>query len=298
MRKSWLFVSLLLVPFLMYLFLLSLTPGGQTTAPLHAGDVTIASHLPILIAPEATVKPTSTALPPTPNYPTATATATEEPSPEPPDLSNGSFEEGWVDVDDRAQRPNYWDLYRIPVGDPLFDSPGDVASGTCECKHLLNHQLPVDQQVGGPDALILDGLTVYKLFGVYEIWGSELSQTVEGLTPGSSWRLTVPIRVHLHGDIGDWSAESSVWVNDVGYWANGIQMGDQNWCKLEQTFVVPPDGSAEIAIRVKSKYPLPKDFFIDDIRLQPESESAPHQNLDLCRENQTLIKYQPAKSRR
>jgi hypothetical protein len=275
MRKSWFFVSLLVVPFLIFPFLNSLRPGKQATEALYAQDDAGRSLLPVIIAPEAS------------------------PMPE-PNLINGSFEDGWVDVTDRVQRPNNWDLYRIPVGDPLFDSthPDDVATGTCECKHLLNHQLPVDQQVGGPDALILDGLTVYKLFGVYEKWGSELSQTIAGLTPGSNWRVTVPIRVHLHEDPGEWSAESSVWVNDVGYWANGIQMGDQNWCKLEQTFVVPVDGSAEIAIRVKSKYALPKDFFIDDIRLQPEDEPAPYQDMELCVEKQTLLKYRPAKSRR
>jgi len=286
MRKSWLIVSLLVVPFLMYLFLQSLMSGKQAIIPLHAQDNAAGLHLPVIMVPEATAKPTET--------PTAT------PKPEPNLINNGSFEDGWVDVDNRAQQPNQWDLYRIPVGDPLFDSthPDDVATGICECKHLLNSQLPEDQQLGGPDALILDGLTVYKIFGVHEKWGSELSQTVGGLTPGSSWRLTVPIRVHLHGDNGEWSVESSVWVNDVGYWARGIQMGDENWCKLEQTFVVPADGSAEIAIRVKSKYELPKDFFIDDIRLQPEGDSAPYQNMDLCVENQTLLRYRPAKSRR
>jgi hypothetical protein len=272
MRKSWLFVSLLVVPFLMVLFLQSLMTGKQVVVPLQAQDYADRSHLPVIIVPEAT------------------------PMPE-PNLINDSFEEGWADETNRVQRPNNWDLYRIPVGDPLFDST-DVATGTCECKHLLNHQLPIDQQIGGPDALILDGLTVYKLFGVYETWGSELSQTVVGLSPGSSWRLTVPIRVHLHKDLGKWSAESSVWVNGVGYWAKGIQMGDQNWCKLEQTFVVPADGNAEIAIRVKSKYSRPKDFFIDDIRLQPEGEPAPYQNMDLCVENQTLFKYRPAKPRK
>jgi hypothetical protein len=275
MRKSWLDVSLLVVPFMMVLVLLSLTPGRQVAVTLHAQDDSDGSYLPIIIVPETTATPE-------------------------PDLINGSFEESWVDVTNRVQRPNYWDLYRIPVGDPLFDStnPADVATGTCECKHLLNDQLPVDQQIGGLDVLILDGLTVYKLFGVYEKWGSELSQTVGGLAPGSRWRVTVPIRVHLHEDPGEWSAESSVWVNSVGYWVNGIQMGEQNWCKLEQTFVVPADGSAEIAIRMKSKYALPKDFFIDDIRLQPEGEPAPYQDMELCVENQTLLRYRPAKSRK
>ena len=211
---------------------------------------------------------------------------------------NGSFEDGWVDVTNRVQLPNHWNLHRIPQGDPLFDStsPDDTATGTCECKHLLNRQLPASQQFGGPDALIPDGLTVYKLFGSYEKWGSELSQTIEGLPPGSRWRLTVPIRVHLHKDPGEWAAESSVWVNGYGYWANGFQMGDENWCKHERVFEVPANGRAEIAIRVKSKWSLPKDFFIDDIQMQPETEPAPYQEMAMCRDNPSIIKYQAAKA--
>lgn len=296
MRKNWLVISFLVAPLLFYLLVQSLMSGRQTATPLHAANGAGESHMPIVLVPEATATPTATETPTATATATPTETPTATPTPE-ASLDNGSFEEHWVDINDRVQQPNYWDLYRIPKGESLFDAPDDIASGTCECKHLLNRQLPGDQQIGGPDALILDGLTVYKLFGVYESWGSELSQTVEGLQPGSNWRLTVPIRVHLHGDTFDWSAESSVWVNDAGYWANGIQMGDENWCKLEQVFEVPQDGKAEIAIRVKSKYPLPKDFFIDDIQLHPESDPAPYQDMDPCLEKPTLISYKPAKSR-
>ena len=270
MRKNWLVILLFVLPVMLYFGLQSLISGGQKAASLNLENGSGAAYLPVVFSPM--------------------------PTPEPEGI-NGSFEEGWTDMTDRVQLPNYWELYRVPVGKPLFDST-DTASGTCECKHLLNDQLPEEQQFGGSDALILDGFTVYKLFGVYEKWGSELSQTINGLPPGSSWRLTVPIRVHLHDDPGEWSAESSVWVNDIGYWANGFQMGNENWCKHEQVFVVPADGKAEIAIRVKAKWALPKDFFIDDIRLQPAGEPTPHQDLDWCRENPSLMSYQAINSER
>lgn len=279
MKKNWVIVTLVGVLFLMYFLLRSFVPDGQMAAADSGGE---AAYLP------AVVKAVPAALP--------TATPSIIPT---PDLSgiNGSFEDGWTDLSDRVQKPNVWDINWIEVGDSLYDST-DLASGTCECKHLLDDQLPHDQKIGGSDALILDGETNYKLFGVYQSWGSELSQTVSGLAPGSSLRLTVPIRVHLHGDPEKWAAESSLWVNNVWYWANGWQMGDQNWCKLEQVFVVPASGEAEIKIRVKSKWDLPKDFFIDDIRLQPAAEPAPHQDMDWCVENPTLIRSRTDKTRR
>jgi hypothetical protein len=112
-------------------------------------------------------------------------------------------------------------------------------------------------------------------------------------------RITVPVQIHHQQDeYSTYDAESSIWVNGEGYWANSDDMIDREWCKLEQVFEVPEDGRIDIAIRVKVKYASPKDFFVDDIRLTLAENPAPHGEMRSCIENAVLIEYQPAKSRR
>lgn len=203
-------------------------------------------------------------------------------------LQNGSFEEGWTDLPPAPgnlinQQPTAWNYYWIEPGEPLFDS-SDVAQGVPESIHKLAQQLPPHEQPGGSDALILDGEAVYKIFHFGAPFGSELSQTVENLPPGSIWRLRVPVQVHLHGEPDPYGAESSVWVNDVGGWVHGFDMGDREWYVHEQVFVVPESGQAHIQIRVKSKWARSKDFFIDDVQLEQVD------NLQLARESGLEIK--------
>jgi hypothetical protein len=209
----------------------------------------------------------SKAIPPTP-----TPIPTPSPTPQSDGLVNGSFEEGWTNMPPAPgnlinQKPNGWDYFWIEIGQPLFDS-SDVAGGVPESIHKLANQLPPDEQLGGPKALILEGTAVYKIFHFGAPFGGELNQTVENLPPGSVWKLTVPIQVHLHGEPDAYGAESSVWVNGVGGWVNGFAMGDHQWYRHERIFVVPPDGKAFIQVRVKSKWFRSKDFFIDDLQLE------------------------------
>ena len=74
-------------------------------------------------------------------------------------------------------------------------------------------------------------------------------------------------------------------------------MGDRHWCKHEQIFTVPEDGITKIDVRVKSKYPLVKDFFVDDIRLTRTDEPAPHADMDSCIQDEPLTQYKPVKPR-
>lgn len=187
-------------------------------------------------------------------------------------LVNGSFEEGWTDMPPAPgnlinQKPTGWHYVWVEIGQPLFDST-DVAGGVPESIHKLSNQLPPDEQLGGPKALILDGNAVYKIFHFGAPFGGELSQTVAHLPPGTVWKLTVPVQVHLHGDPDPYAAESSVWVNGEGGWVRGFVMGDRQWYRHERVFVVPADGKAFIQVRVKSKWHKPKDFFIDDLLLE------------------------------
>jgi hypothetical protein len=261
MRKPGLFVALVGVGLLAAV--LVAYAAGEPVSVSHQvkddegeGD----TYLPLVMVQEEVV--------PTP-VPTATPTPTA--TPQIGQLENGSFEEGWHDLPPAPgslinQEPREWDLYWVEPGEPLFGS-SDTAGGVPECVHKHKDQLPPHEQPGGPDALILDGDYVYKIFHSGEPFGAELSQTVSQLPPGSTWRLTVPIQVHLHGDTDPNGAESGVWVNGTGGWANGDTMGDRNWYQHEVEFTVPANGAVEIVIRVKSKWPQSKDFFIDDVQL-------------------------------
>ena len=193
-------------------------------------------------------------------------------------LRNGNFMEGWQDMPPAPgflvnQQPNGWHLEWIEPGQPLYDDPNTICKGVPECVHKLHTQLPAHEQLGAPNALILAGDTTYKTFHFGSPFGTTLSQTVEGLQPGTEAVLTVPIQVHLHGETDAFGAETSVWVNGEGRWVNGFDMGDRQWFRHEARFTVPADGRAQIAIRVKSKWPRAKDFFIDDITLEAQQAS-------------------------
>ncbi len=191
-------------------------------------------------------------------------------------LQNGSFTEGWETLPHvagylRNQRPHGWQLAWLEKGDPLYSDPNSHSGGVPECVHKLSKQLPANEQLGGTDALILSGDTVYKIFHANAPFGATLSQTVTGLNPHSEATLTVPIQIHLHNDSDTYAAESGVWVNGEGGWVNGATMGDRKWYRHEINFIVPENGEAEIEIRVKSKWPVGKDFFFDDIQLEAET---------------------------
>ncbi len=187
-------------------------------------------------------------------------------------LKNGAFSDGWVDLPPAPghlinQRPHGWTLRWIPLGGRLFEA-ADTAQGVPECVHKLSDQLPPPERLGGDEALILAGDATYKIFHSGAPFGAELSQEVTGLLPGSEATLTVPILVDLHGETDPFGAESGVWINEEGAWVDGSRMGDRRWHRHETTFTVPADGRVKVAIRVKSKWPRPKDFFIDGVTLE------------------------------
>ena len=191
-------------------------------------------------------------------------------------LKNGTFTEGWVDMPPAGnlinQQPNGWVLRWIEPGSSLFGA-GDKASGVPECVHKLASQLPANEQLGAKDALILAGSTTYKIFHAGSPFGAELKQVVTGLKPGSEATLEVPVLAVLYDEPDPFGAESGVWVNGQGQWVNGGQMGNRKWHRHKVTFTVPNNGTAIIEIRVKSKWPRKKDFFVDGITLEAESAS-------------------------
>lgn len=191
-------------------------------------------------------------------------------------LKNGSFEDGWTDMPPAPgylinQQPNGWILRWIEPGEPLFDV-GDKASGVPECVHKLSKQLPANEQLGGANALILDGAAVYKIFHFAGSFGTELKQTVTGLKPGSIATLTVPALAVTYDQTDPYGTESGVWVNGEGEWRNGHDMKNRKWFYHKVEFEVPANGTAVIEIRFKNKWPVKKDFFIDNITLDAEAD--------------------------
>lgn len=168
------------------------------------------------------------------------------------------------------QQPNGWTLRCINPGESLFGA-GDAAGGVPECVHKLADQLPPNERLGGKDALILAGDTTYKVFHAGSSFGVELKQVVTGLKPGSEATLVVPVLAVLYDDPDPYGAESGVWVNGEGEWANGGKMGSRKWYRHMLTFSVPGNGTAVIEIRLKSKWARKKDFFIDGITLEAEA---------------------------
>ncbi len=238
------------------------------------GETTPQAYLPLVYKPLPTSTPTPTVTP-APTYPPG-------PTPTPSYnagqqlLANGSFELGWTDLPPAPgnlinQRPNGWEIYFVPIDQPLFDS-SDLAGGIPESIHKNVEQLPLNERPGGPDALILEGVWVYKTFHGGAPFGTELKQTITGLTPGMPLHLVVPIQLHRQGGNDTYGAESGVWVQgnglDLGNWVNADVMGDRQWYDHVYDFNAPADGTVTIIIRVKSKWPAAKDFFFDVIRLE------------------------------
>jgi hypothetical protein len=182
-------------------------------------------------------------------------------------IVNGSFEAGWDTVAHGNQQPYGWTLSWLEPGDLLYDDDTAQATGTPELRHPL---LPEHEQLGGPEALVLDGEWTYKLFHANHAFGAELRQTVTGLIPGTQVTLIVPVQLHwqLEQDGGDlYAAEAGAWVNQQGQWVNMALLEHRQWYVLTVPAMVPADGVAEVVIRVKSKWQIGKDFFIDDVRL-------------------------------
>ena len=187
-------------------------------------------------------------------------------------IRNGNFSEGWTDLPATDwflinQQPIGWKLEILDLGESLYDDPNSQVRGIPECTHKLSKQLPPNEQIGQKDALILAGNATYKIFSANASFGAALSQTVTGLEPGSTVTVTVPIQVHLNGEQDIYGAESSVWLNGEGGWANGHTMGDRKWYRHIVQTTVPANGQVELIIRVKSKWARPKDFFFDNVTM-------------------------------
>lgn len=286
------------------LFLLAAAVVAGRLGRTAADETDAAANLPAVFRPENTPtpsatptlapttvpSPTATDGPPPTLPPTATPAASPTPGYGPNLLANGSFEEGWTDlppVDGSLinQEPHGWELTWLEKGQEVWDlrtiHPDDpqvgVVSGIAEMIHKLNHQLPPEEQAGGPKALILEGTAVYKMFHRGAAFGSQLYQAVT--LPAGTYRLTVPVQLHWHENLDPndptwdtFTAESGVWVviggTPQGGWATARDMGDRRWFYHVVEFTLPAQTEVGVLIRVKSIYRSPKDFFVDAVWLE------------------------------
>ena len=277
MRKKWLLVAVAWVVLGAAVFGWLARATYRPAAELaHAAEGAGGVNLPVILKPE--------------NTPTPTPRPTLVPPADGNWIANGSFEEGWTDLPPVEgflinQNPNDWTLSWLERGEEVWDlrtiHPDDpivgIVSGVAEMIHKLSHQLPPDEQLGGPKALILDGSAVYKMFHRGAAFGSQLTQTVR--LPAGTWRLTVPVQLHWHENLDPddptwdtYTAESGVWVRfggqQAGGWATARDMGDREWYEHVVEFTLPDEQDVAVLIRVKSIYWSPKDFFVDDVVLE------------------------------
>lgn len=170
-----------------------------------------------------------------------------------------SFEGGWTDISGRIQQPNGFQIKVIEPGEPLWYT-GRYASGTVEAKHLIcREQLPATQCADGPDPLILDYKTTYKIQAVNMMSGTSLSKVFPG---NGRMRITVPVNVHWQGDHP--REEDDVYVALV---LNGKEVDILHHPILKDRVWVALTGEAEAPVtaelRFQTSYKNSRDCFTD-----------------------------------
>lgn len=195
-------------------------------------------------------------------------------------LKNGSFESlNWHNDPVGStvnQQPEYWALTYVPVGTKLrsagyFPAGSDdnpvfeTALTIPECVHKLHYQLPVEQQFGGSDALILEGAIVYKVFSSVNPFGVQLEQTIPN--PGvGTLKLDIPVRVHQHGDGSPGAAAWRVLVG--GYTSPWFSFGtgftDRVWKHLVID-LLHTGGDLSFKLQLESRALGGIDFFVDNL---------------------------------
>jgi len=203
-------------------------------------------------------------------------------------IANPSFEDGWTTDGRGNQTPNGWSRYSPPSGTTLpFPTKMQqgaivpaVSDGVGEYVHKLSWQLPPEEQLGQPRALILDGGTVYKAFDLYHSHALQLSQMLAG-PPGHSLRVTVYILGETHdppnsktGKLEDDHFVASLRLGSAEDRRTYATMkthadvpGNQRaWNQFMVTAQFPASGQLPLQITVQANWAGKTDFFIDDVQ--------------------------------
>jgi hypothetical protein len=186
---------------------------------------------------------------------------------------NPSFEMGWRDLPPVGslinQEPLHWNLSWINPGEPM-PITGVEVQGVPECVHKLASDLPLDEQPGGADPLILDGNTVFKVFHAGATY-SVLLSTVIQTKINSVYSAVVPIRTHWHaGPNPDYSnCYVHVFVNSLHVDTfDGTSIQDRQWFYYNLDFTSSSD-TTTFSLILQQTYPLAGlDFFIDALDMR------------------------------
>jgi hypothetical protein len=216
--------------------------------------------------------------------PTATPTPTPTPTPTATPssiLQNGSFEEGWYDIE-IGQVPNDWAWHWVD-GETLPGS--DDPALAPETRVLPQDHVPEHER----DLFFLDGWYCVKVFkGGAPIYAA-LSQDLSGLEAGRQYRFTVPIYV----DVYFWEGEKvppadpyaarvrlgvaptdATWRDEgaisYGQWWDGSTTADFYLAYHDVAFdFTATDSKMTVYVEVFGKWGLDNNgFFMDDLRLQ------------------------------
>lgn len=200
-------------------------------------------------------------------------------------LKNGSFEDGWLTLPPlpnslRNQQPQEWVLTLVEPGAAAWDLRNQklntplVVDGWPECVHKLDYQLPEDERPGGANALILAGVTVYKIFSQADIFAASLRQS---FTNETAVRYRVPVQVHYQGQVNSDSPDTA----QLHILVNGVRVRQLNALPdlPNRAWVYPevdtPAGAVTLEIRAASIWKMGVDFFFDDIRPVSVTEPPP-----------------------
>lgn len=274
--------------------LVGLAMWSSQTIQASPFDVTAIVYFPVVVK-YPTPTPTNTSTPTA--TPTATATPTITPTPSitptptktlvfiaPLTIANPSFEGGW-DTDwanGGLQYPHNWVTTWTPNGQEMPLSPkwqGGVqvpalSTGHGEYVHMLSSQLPPDEQLGQPRALILEGSTVYKPYSLWVANAIQLSQVVSG-PPGAYARVIVYILGEEHNPP---PYEPDHFAASVKLGATEDRRGlaqmithfdipgnQRAWNKFDVLAQFPGSGQLTLTITMQLNWQTLTDFFIDNI---------------------------------
>lgn len=204
-------------------------------------------------------------------------------TPPPPDdeiaVINWSFENGWTDLppvqgDLINQKPNDWAISWLDIGQTGYainQKTGQYPTIATipECLHKLASQLPPNEQPGGPDALILDGKHVYKMFARGGPWSAQLMQTISGLKPSALIKVQWPVQVHYQDVLNEDSPDDiEIWLGvgqDLYKFFAIPDLPDREWVILEGEGYTDNMGTVDIGISIQTKWANNRDVFTDAV---------------------------------
>ena len=217
---------------------------------------------------------------------------------------NLSFENGWTNIEAGYgnlinQIPNNWEIFWTPIGEAGFFNDKTNQNATInsvpEMVHKLNDQLPPDEQIGGENALILDGDAVYKIFAHKGIWRAGIRQVFETY-PNAEITVTVPVLVSyedvLNFDSDDFQLQ--VTVGNEEYWfSSKNDLPHKTWDYLELEGQADEEGKCLLEIKAGTIWSNSRGFFIDNIQVsvEPPLEVSLEEHLIRTARNAQVIDY-------